>query len=149
VLVNAVPLLEGFQWHAIARMWRRPLLGELAMGVTTRWLLARTMRRGGPWSDAALQSVWEQWDQGTQRAVLRLYRDADETHLAAAGRDLGRLDAPALVLWGERDPWIGPHWGEAYATALPQGMLERVAGAGHWPWLDDEAVIDRVTGFLS
>jgi pimeloyl-ACP methyl ester carboxylesterase len=26
--------------------------------------------------------------------------------------------------------------------------VERVAGAGHWPWLDDPGVIDLVASFL-
>jgi pimeloyl-ACP methyl ester carboxylesterase len=148
VVLNSVPLLEGFRWPGIARLLRRRGLGELAMGATNRWLLARTLRQGGPWPEARLESIWEQWDQGTQRAILRLYRSADEPRLAAAGRDLGRLQVPALILWGERDPWLSAQWGEGYAASLSQAALQRLPGAGHWPWLDDEAVIDRVSEFL-
>ena len=46
VLLNAVPLLDGFHWHRLARLWRRPVLGELAMGSTTRWLLAPLVALG-------------------------------------------------------------------------------------------------------
>lgn len=50
--------------------------------------------------------VWEHWDAGMQAAILALYRDADPDKLAVAGRDLGRLECPALVLWGDRDPYL-------------------------------------------
>ena len=56
------------------------------MGATTRRLLARTLRSGtvapNAWPDARIASIWEQFDQGTQRAILRLYRSADERELA-------------------------------------------------------------------
>ncbi|MFZ1996554.1 MAG: alpha/beta fold hydrolase, partial [Solirubrobacteraceae bacterium] len=45
-IIDAVPLLDGFQWPAIARWWRRPGVGELLMGSVNRWLLARALRRG-------------------------------------------------------------------------------------------------------
>jgi pimeloyl-ACP methyl ester carboxylesterase len=59
-------------------------------------------------------AVWGQFDQGTQRAFLRLHRSIDSAGLAAAG------------------------------AAAP----ERVPGAGHWPWLDQPSVIQRVGAFL-
>jgi len=52
------------------------------------------------------------------------------------------------VLWGDRDPWCGPEQAEAYATRLSQATLERIPGAGHWPWLDDPKVVERVSGWL-
>ena len=36
VIVDAVPFLPGYRWHAVARAWRTPLLGEVAMGLNTR-----------------------------------------------------------------------------------------------------------------
>ena len=68
--------------------------------------------------------------------------------LAAAGSGLATLGAPALVLWGEQDPWLDPGIGATYAEVLPDATLERIPDAGHWPWLDRPAVIDRVVAFL-
>lgn len=153
VLLNALPLLEGFTWAGIARAWRRPLLGELAMGATTRRLLSRLLCAGSARADAwpaeRLDAVWQQFDQGTQRALLRLYRDADPERLAQAGAALHTLRAPALVVWGAQDPWLSEDWGRAYAAHLPNAELEVRSGAGHWPWLDDPTVIDLVAGFLA
>jgi pimeloyl-ACP methyl ester carboxylesterase len=152
VLCNALPLLEGFRWHRLAQTLRRPLVGELLMGSTNRWLLARTLRSGctqaGAWTDARINAVWEQFDQGTQRAILRLHRSADEQALAGAGADLERIESPALVLWGERDPWLDPSFADAYGTRLTRAEVQRIPGAGHWPWLDDASVLERITSFL-
>jgi pimeloyl-ACP methyl ester carboxylesterase len=152
VLCNAVPLLDGFHWHRIARIWRLPAVGELAMGATTRRLLARGLRQGSvsaaAWPANRVEAVWRQFDQGTQRAILRLYRNGDEQRLAAAGAELSAVDVPGLVIWGERDPWLSVAYGEHYATTLPHAQLERVADAGHWPWLDRPDVLERVAAFL-
>jgi pimeloyl-ACP methyl ester carboxylesterase len=152
VLIDAVPLLDGFSWHGAARLWRRPLLGELVMGAIPRRELTRQLRKGtvraDVWTAERLQAVWDQFDQGTQRAVLRLHRSADEQRLAELGHDLGTLDIPALVVWGERDPWFGPELADAYGAALPEATVERIPDAGHWPWLDQPRVIELVAGFV-
>ena len=152
VLLNAVPLLDGFRWHRLARIWRTPLLGELVMGSTSRRLLARSLREGttdpSVWTDERIAAVYKQFDQGTQRAILRLYRSAGEQQLARAGAELGRLTMPALVVWGARDPWLAPQFGERYANALPDATLERVPDGGHWPWLEQPDMIERVASFL-
>jgi pimeloyl-ACP methyl ester carboxylesterase len=152
VLVNALPLLPGFRWQGPARLWRRPGLGELAMGSIPKWLFARTLREGSvnpeAWPDARVKELWQQFDQGTQRATLRLHRSGDEARLAEAGTHLDTISAPTLVIWGECDPWLPPKLGEDYAERLPDARLERIADAGHWPWLDQPTVIDRVAEFL-
>jgi pimeloyl-ACP methyl ester carboxylesterase len=153
VVINAVPLLPGYRWHRTAKIWRAPLLGELAMGTTTRFVLRQLSRESnatpGPMPEAWLDSVLAHFDQGTQRAILRLYRSSPPEVLAAAGRDLGRLDGGALVAWGTRDPYIPARFAADYAQALPNAELLELADAGHWPWLDRPDMIERVTGFLT
>jgi len=145
VLFNPLPLGEGFRWPRLARLWRRPLVGELVMGSTSRWVLGRLLRRGcvrpDAWPQARIAAVWEQFDQGTQRAILRLHRSTD------AHRPLG-ADVPALVVWGERDPWLSIELADAYAARFSNAKLERVRDAGHWPWLDQPQLIDRVAAYL-
>ncbi len=151
VLFNSVPLVPGFHWHRYARLWRRPVIGELAMGAMTKKLLARSLREGSTspeaFPDARIDAIWHQFDQGTQRAILRLYRSADEPTLEAAGAPLDTLTQPALVIWGNRDPWIAPALGEATTKRLARATLESV-DAGHWPWLDQPALVDRVAEYL-
>jgi pimeloyl-ACP methyl ester carboxylesterase len=149
VVCNAIPLFDGFEWLRFARHLRRPIVGELLMGATTRGLFARTLRKGGSWSEQQIAELWRQFDQGTQRAILRLYRDATPQRLAEAGGNLSALEMPGLVLWGGRDPWLAPELGEQYADRLGNSTLEQLPEGRHWPWLDDPAAVDRVAEFVS
>jgi pimeloyl-ACP methyl ester carboxylesterase len=79
--------------------------------------------------------------------MLRLHRSIDPAGLAAAGAHLDELWMPALVLWGERDPWLAPAFADAYGRRLPRAQVEHIDQAGHWPWLDQPAVVDRVAAF--
>jgi pimeloyl-ACP methyl ester carboxylesterase len=129
------------------------VVGELAMGSTSKWMFARLLRSGavepGAWPQERVQTVWDQFDHGTQRAILRLYRSADPSRLAAAGLGLEELAAPALVLWGELDPWLAPELAKRYGQRLPRAEVEVIEGAGHWPWLDRPQLVERVAAFLS
>jgi pimeloyl-ACP methyl ester carboxylesterase len=152
VLINALPLLPHFRWHGLARLWRRPVVGELAMGSTTQWVLGRALRRGTETADAwpkeRVSTVYKQFDQGTQRAILRLFRGTSERQLAEAGQGLRALTMPVLIIRGVCDPWIPAIFGEKYGRALPNATLETLPDAGHWPWLDDPRVIDLVATFV-
>lgn len=153
ILGGAVPLLEGYEWHRLARVWRRPVAGELFMGFSTRWALKRLTKEAttapGGLPQEMLDEIWRHFDHGTQRAILKLYRSAPPEVLSAAGRDLGAIVSPALVLWPDADPYIDASFGDAYAAALG-GPVERdtIEGAGHWPWIDRPETLDRVAAFL-
>jgi pimeloyl-ACP methyl ester carboxylesterase len=151
-IVNAVPFLPGYRWHRTARIWRTPLLGELAMGATSRRVLRLSSRESnvtpGPMPEAWLDSVVDHFDQGTQRAILRLYRSSPSDVLEAAGEHLRSLTMPALVAWGMKDPYIPARFGGEYARALPNAELLELPDAGHWPWLDRPDLIDRLVEFL-
>ncbi len=153
VITNAVPFLPGYRWHRTARMWRMPILGELAMGATSRWIMRRSTAEAsatpGPLPDEWIDSVMAHFDQGTQRAILRLYRSSPSEVLEKAGEHLGRLDMPSLVVWGMRDPYIAERFAAGYAQALPNSELVELPDAGHWWWLDRPDAIERVTDFLN
>jgi pimeloyl-ACP methyl ester carboxylesterase len=153
VLINAVPFLPGYRWHRTARIWRLPVLGELAMGTTFRFTVRLASREAnatpGPLPDALVESVMEHFDEGTSRAILRLYRSSPPDVLAAAGGHLGSLTMPALVVWGGKDPYIPERFGRDYAGALGAAELAEYPDAGHWGWLDRPDMIDRVAAFLS
>jgi pimeloyl-ACP methyl ester carboxylesterase len=151
VIIDAVPLLAGYRWHRLARIWRTPLAGELFMGLSSRWALKRLGREGfvEPPSDEFVDSVWNHFDHGTQRAILKLYRSAPPSVLERAGDRLGQLDCPALIVWGEDDPYIPASFASRLADALGgDTRVELLGGVRHWPWIDDPRVIDTVTDFL-
>lgn len=154
VVIDAVPLLRGYRWHRLARVWRAPVAGELFMGATTKWALRRLSHEGnatpGPMPEAWIDEVWSHFDAGTQRAILRLYRSAPPDALAAAGTHLDAITCPALVLWGEQDPYLPGSFAHAYADALGGGAeADVVTGAGHWPWLDRPELVERIVAFAT
>jgi pimeloyl-ACP methyl ester carboxylesterase len=152
-VINGVPLLGGYRWHWVARVWRTPGAGELFNLATTRSGAGLVLRQARPgfrrMPDSFINSVWEGWDRGTANAVLRLYRSADPEKLEAAGAHLARLDCPAIVAWGGRDPYLPPRFGRAYANRLPQAELVELRDAGHWPWIDRPELVERVAAFLA
>jgi pimeloyl-ACP methyl ester carboxylesterase len=153
VVMNAVPLLPGYRWHRVARVWRTRGAGEIAMGATSR----KTLKQGTRDAAGALGVMPDEWldetiacfDQGTQRAILRLYRSSPPAKLAKAGASLGKIACPALVVWGSDDPYIPQRFANAHAEALGGGTeLEVLDGAGHWPWYERPDLVERVCGFL-
>ena len=99
VIIDAIPFLPGYRWHRIARVWRRRGAGELFMGATS----ARGIATLAPDLKPRARVVAERFDQGTQRAVLRLYRSAPENVLARAGEGLGAITCPALMQYSRSE----------------------------------------------
>src|SRR3954465_7748430 len=138
VLIGVVPFTEGYRWHRVARVWRTPLLGELSMGYSFKAGMRRFSREWlaapGRAPQEMVDEVWRHWDHGTQRAILKLYRSAPPARLAAAGERLGEVKAPALVAWGEDDPYLPPSFAHALAERLGgPAEVEVLEGARHWP----------------
>jgi pimeloyl-ACP methyl ester carboxylesterase len=153
VLIDLVPFLPGYRWHRTARIWRTPVAGELFMGSGTRWATKRWLRMERALRpehvDEFVDGIWEHFDHGTQRAILKLYRSAPPDVLERAGGRLGEIAAPALVLWGEHDRFLPTHFAHDYASALgSEARVEIVEGAIHWIWLERPDVVDTVAAFL-
>jgi pimeloyl-ACP methyl ester carboxylesterase len=139
VAIDVVPFVPEHRWPWFARAWRTPVVGELTMGVTGAFML----RRLGGLSAEHAAAVMRHFDHGTQRAILKLYR-AERQEPA-----LGDVRAPALVLWGERDPFLPPSLAGRVAAALGgPAAVETVPEAGHWPWIDRPEVFGRVIEHL-
>jgi pimeloyl-ACP methyl ester carboxylesterase len=142
VMFGTVPLLPGYRWHRVARAWRTPLAGELAMGFTTR----RGFRRVLP--PAVADRAYDCFDHGTQRAILKLYRASPPEALARAGVRLGELRCPALIMWPTRDPYIGEEFGPRYADALGGEAQLQMVDTGHWSWHERPELVERAAAFL-
>lgn len=155
LLIHTVlPLLPGFRWHWVARIWRTPGLGELFMATASkpafRQLSRQATARPGPLPDEFVDRVWAGFDRGTRRAILRLYRSADPDVIGRAGAHLGDLDCAALVLWPTEDPYVGAEWGGRLAKAIGENArLEMVERCGHWMWLDRPDLVERAADFLA
>jgi pimeloyl-ACP methyl ester carboxylesterase len=62
---------------------------------------------------------------------------------------LPAIQAPTLILWGDRDQEVPRSAMETMATKIPQSRLVVYSGAGHFPFLDaPEEFCRTVRGFL-
>ena len=57
-------------------------------------------------------------------------------HNPALKRRLHRISVPTLVLWGEEDRFVRPEYGRAYAERIPDARFVSIAGAGHYPHIE-------------
>lgn len=160
-LVSAVIFNTGVllgRWHSTARRWRTPLLGEITMLVAPYSVFARALTLDGrvPLPETFLRRMHRDFDRRTRRAILRLYRATDMPYPPAREwvSALGPLDRPALVVWGDRDPFSGPDAIDQLKLLFPSAEVVHLPDSGHFPFADDpkrsaEAVIPflrRVTG---
>jgi epoxide hydrolase 4 len=64
-----------------------------------------------------------------------------------AEAQLRRISAPTLVIWGQRDRYLGPKLAEAERDDVPNlDRVERLPDASHWVHHDEP---ERVTQLLA
>ncbi|HZQ32780.1 MAG TPA: alpha/beta hydrolase [Mycobacterium sp.] len=79
----------------------------------------------------------DQTSDGVPRQLAGIFASRDRT------RELRQIDAPTLVIHGDRDRMVHPTGGAATAKAIPGARLETINGMGHdlprgaWPRLID------------
>ncbi len=150
VLINT-GVLVGYRWHYLARIWRTPVLGELFQATTTKPGLRLLLRHGNPRGLPRhfIDRMYRDYDWGTKRAVLRLYRATPPGTLEAPLPAMREIDPPALVVWGAHDPYISVKHAERQRQAFPSAEVVALDGSGHWPFADDpERVAEIVVPFL-
>ena len=61
-----------------------------------------------------------------------------------------RIEAPTLILWGDRDPEVGRRAVELMAAGIRHARLQVFAGAGHFPFREaPDDVLRTVRAFLA
>jgi pimeloyl-ACP methyl ester carboxylesterase len=143
-LINTGVLLrEG--WHALARLWRTPVLGELFFATSTRRGMRQFMKRTNPASfpTAYGDHLFELYrDKGTRRAVLALYRNTPVApHVAAVAPALREHPRPTLVVWGAKDPYLKVRLAERQREVFRDARVTILPESGHWPLADDPAAV--------
>jgi pimeloyl-ACP methyl ester carboxylesterase len=127
------------------------VLGELFQATTTMPGFRRLLRHGNPRGlpREFVERMYRDYDRGTKRAVLRLYRATPPGLLEASLPAMRQLDPPTLVVWGRRDPYLPVEYAERQRGAFPSAEVAVLDGSGHWPLADDpEWVADLVVPFL-
>jgi pimeloyl-ACP methyl ester carboxylesterase len=129
-----------YRWHFWARVWRTPLLGELSVAVSTRTGLALEMRRGSKRLPMAYANkAYDVMTPLMKRTMLRLYRAADPERFTPWQPGLAALMArvPALVLWGDLDPYLDKSLAERFHAT----RVHHFPHNGHWLPVEDPAAV--------
>jgi pimeloyl-ACP methyl ester carboxylesterase len=148
-----VGILPDYRWHAMARRWRTPVLGELVQAWIPRWAWRRAMQRNNPKGlpPQFVDKMYDDYDHATRRAVLALYRATPDPgeRAAAVGAALATLRKPALVVWGAKDPFADARYAERQREFFDVRDVVILPDSGHWPFQDDpQAVEHALVGFL-
>lgn len=146
-------VLRGYRWHFMGQLWRLPWIGEFVMATTSRFGFGLVLKRGNPQGlpTEAIDRMYRDFDAGTRRAVLRLYRaSSDVDGYSNRVRDaLLPRDLPALVLWGRHDVYIPSVYAWRQRETFPSAEVLMLPDSGHFPHLDDpRAVEGPLMGFL-
>lgn len=114
------------------------------------WRMARPFMYGR-WDERTQAHAATAETQTSKRAQLAFAparpEDVDVPALLAR---LGEVQAPVLVIGGERDALTGVAAAHAVAASFPAADTVVLPRAGHFPWVDEpEAFAAAVRGFLS
>jgi pimeloyl-ACP methyl ester carboxylesterase len=139
-------------WRQRARSWyaaafQLPWLPEALLTARGAQAVERAFSRAGAAAGAFAPDMLAHLranaaEPGAMTAMLNYYR-ANVTGLGrwGPGRAL-RIETPTLLIWGERDPFLGVELtqvGEAYVRDL---TVRRLPHASHWPAQDDPATVN-------
>jgi haloalkane dehalogenase len=151
VLSNTGFFPDG-KWHGMAETMRTPGKGEELIAGFERDSFGHLMRSLSPgFDDEAAAEYWKAFetDEG-RRGVLELYRSGDFSKFEPYAGKLSALGVPALILWGENDPFAPVAGAYRFRKELPDAKLVVTEGAGHFVYADaPERCAREVTAFLN
>ena len=105
-----------------------------------------------PAPESELHAMWWLLCRAEGRARLpQIIQYIDERYANTARwiPPLHRLDLPALVLWGDRDPVAVYAMAERLHREIPRATLVRLANVGHYPMVEDPArFVQAILGSL-
>lgn len=131
-----------YVWHDLAQIWQTPDDGEqhvaTMLGGTVQDRAAQMTALGIPLDIATSIAVAQDHDMG--RAILSLYRSAQQPAMAEAGRSLYNARArPGLSLLATEDPYTGSDEIHRRAAQRAGAHTEVLNGLGHWWMVQDPA----------
>jgi pimeloyl-ACP methyl ester carboxylesterase len=112
-----------------------PWLPETAMRRGGFSFPKRSLRSGvpGTFSDADLQRYVQAWSEpGALTGMVNYYRAALRQSPRSVMSRMKPFEAQTLVIWGERDRFIGAELAEPLPRLVPNARVERVPEAGHF-----------------
>ncbi|MEA2441509.1 MAG: hypothetical protein QOH76_2933 [Thermoleophilaceae bacterium] len=139
-------VLKDYVPHPLALVWATPGAGEAQVASTTRagFHQAVQFMQPRPLPDAFIDRMYDDYDRPTRCALLRYYRSVRDATFgkpnALADKQaasLKRRKRPALVIWGEKDPYIPKEQAYRQREVFPGARVEVFPDSAHWPFVDN------------
>jgi pimeloyl-ACP methyl ester carboxylesterase len=80
---------------------------------------------------------------GALSAALAYYRSRFRERLTGGGPKPQKVDAPTIVLWGEKDHYLVPALAQPPADWAPNARVVRLPGVTHWVQIEAADVVAR------
>jgi pimeloyl-ACP methyl ester carboxylesterase len=130
------PIDRTYEWHPMAQLWQTPESGEQMvagmLALSTDDLAAGLAGGGAPPALAAMQAA--NIDELMGRCILDLYRSAVTVGAEWEDAVAAMPARPALVAWGEDDPFVTREFGERLARRIGAELLVFESCGHWWPW---------------
>ncbi len=144
-------LLLGYRHHVLARLSRPAGAGEAFWLGLNRVVFSTGLQVGQtrPLPTSALNRWYDDLDRETRCTILETYRASSEDEVDDTARRQAKVLArrpsrPALVIWGEGDPYLPVAMAERQRQGFPRAQIEIFGDSGHWPFIDNAARTDRL-----
>lgn len=143
-------LLIGFVDHHFGVVWKTPFVGEESMRMTDResFVNVLQLQNPRPLPREFIDRNYDYFDRASRCAVLKIYRSMPNMTLLGLenAEKLRPHDIPALVIWGDRDPFLPAHMAYTNRLGFPSADVHVFPNSGHWPYVDTE---QRTIGLMS
>jgi len=99
-----------------------------------------------PYTEEAMDRYVEAWSQpGASSGMINYYRASVRQSQKEAVAKLRPISAETLVIWGERDSYLGSDLAEPAREDVPNlARVERLAGASHWVHHDEAERVNEL-----
>lgn len=145
-MLNPRQLLRS--WYIF--LLQLPWLPELVASARGHALLLQPFERipaEARWSPDECEAYRRAFEEpGALHAMINHYRAMLRPTVALR---LQRIDAPVLVLWGDRDPYLGRALAQPSRRWVPGAQVEYLAGLGHFVQHEQPELLNRrIVDFL-
>lgn len=152
VLIDGGLSSSDRRWHLVGQLYRAPVLGRVAVAAGRfgyRQVMGLYLRQPRQIPKDAAREMRRDYDRHARRALLRFYRAANPPAWDRVASALGRLDRPAVVIWGQHDRFLHVRHATEQLKSFPSAEVIVLNDSGHYAHLDDpDRVFPHVVAFL-
>ena len=131
VVINHPFFIADYQWHAWARIWRTPHIGELSLLLMNWPIFWVSLQIGSrKLTTEKIRNAYSYITPEVKQATLSLYRAANPQDFENWEPRMLETTSKisTMVLWGQHDPYI-PTW---VADKFGANEVIRFGESGHW-----------------